>query len=182
MDVDRFLTGWLVMEGDDSRFGARQSELVQRLRRGRYFRRHPVGGPADGRVRRMWKWMVGPSVQQVVSRSIGWTPRSSTCSAHASEWVGSSMRQTSVPEKARRSLSPGRSRLKSPAPRTCSAAAFATLTPGEGGSHEQLITERLVRDCRCGGGFPGQQPPSHRLSSVAAGAGSPGDRHASGRT
>ena len=32
MDVDRFLTGWLVMEGDDSRFGARQSELVQRLR------------------------------------------------------------------------------------------------------------------------------------------------------
>ena len=31
LDVDRFLTGWLVMEGDDSRFGARQSELVQRL-------------------------------------------------------------------------------------------------------------------------------------------------------
>jgi predicted permease len=31
MDVDRFLTGWLVMDGDDSRFGARQSELVQRL-------------------------------------------------------------------------------------------------------------------------------------------------------
>jgi predicted permease len=31
MDVDRFLTGWLVMEGDDSRFGARRSELVQRL-------------------------------------------------------------------------------------------------------------------------------------------------------
>lgn len=32
MDVDRFLTGWLVMDGDDSRFGARQSELVQRLK------------------------------------------------------------------------------------------------------------------------------------------------------
>jgi putative ABC transport system permease protein len=31
MDVDRFLTGWLVTEGDDSRFGARQSELIQRL-------------------------------------------------------------------------------------------------------------------------------------------------------
>ena len=74
----------------------------------------------------MWKWMAGPSVRQVVSRSIGWTARSSTCSAHASEWVESSMRQTSVPDKARRSLSPGRSRLKSPAPRTCSVAAFAT--------------------------------------------------------
>ena len=32
MDVDQFLTGWLVMDGDASRFGARQSELVQRLR------------------------------------------------------------------------------------------------------------------------------------------------------
>ena len=32
MDVDQFLTGWLVMEGDDSRFGARQSALVQRLK------------------------------------------------------------------------------------------------------------------------------------------------------
>jgi putative ABC transport system permease protein len=32
MDVDRFLTGWLVMGGDDSRFGAWQSELVQRLK------------------------------------------------------------------------------------------------------------------------------------------------------
>jgi putative ABC transport system permease protein len=31
MDVDRFLTGWLLMEGDDSRFDTRQSELVQRL-------------------------------------------------------------------------------------------------------------------------------------------------------
>jgi predicted permease len=31
MDVDRFLTGWVVMEGDDARFGARQSELVHRL-------------------------------------------------------------------------------------------------------------------------------------------------------
>ena len=26
-----YLTGWLVMEGDTSRFGARQSELVDRL-------------------------------------------------------------------------------------------------------------------------------------------------------
>ena len=32
MDVDQFLTGWLVMEGDDSRFAARQSALVQRLK------------------------------------------------------------------------------------------------------------------------------------------------------
>ena len=32
MAVDQFLTGWLVMEGDNSRFGARQSELVDRLR------------------------------------------------------------------------------------------------------------------------------------------------------
>ena len=32
MNVDRYLTGWLVMEGDNSRFGARQSELVARLR------------------------------------------------------------------------------------------------------------------------------------------------------
>ena len=31
LDVDRFLTAWLVMEGDDSRFAARRSELVQRL-------------------------------------------------------------------------------------------------------------------------------------------------------
>jgi putative ABC transport system permease protein len=32
MAVDQYLTGWLVMEGDNSRFGARQSELVDRLR------------------------------------------------------------------------------------------------------------------------------------------------------
>ena len=32
MAVDEYLTGWLVMEGDTSRFGARQSELVDRLR------------------------------------------------------------------------------------------------------------------------------------------------------
>jgi putative ABC transport system permease protein len=32
MDLDRFLTGRLVMEGDASRSGARQSELVQRLK------------------------------------------------------------------------------------------------------------------------------------------------------
>ena len=32
MAVDQYLTGWLVMEGDHSRFGARQSELVDRLR------------------------------------------------------------------------------------------------------------------------------------------------------
>ena len=32
LDVDRFLTGWLVMEGDDSRAAARQSELVHRLK------------------------------------------------------------------------------------------------------------------------------------------------------
>ena len=32
MDVDRFLIGWLVMDGDGSRFAARQSELVQRLK------------------------------------------------------------------------------------------------------------------------------------------------------
>ena len=32
MAVDQYLTGWLVMEGDNSRFGARQSELVERLR------------------------------------------------------------------------------------------------------------------------------------------------------
>ena len=32
MAVDQYLTGWLVMEGDQSRFGARQSELVDRLR------------------------------------------------------------------------------------------------------------------------------------------------------
>jgi putative ABC transport system permease protein len=31
MAVDQYLTGWLVMEGDHSRFGARQSELVDRL-------------------------------------------------------------------------------------------------------------------------------------------------------
>ena len=31
MAVDQYLTGWLVMEGDNSRFGARQSELVDRL-------------------------------------------------------------------------------------------------------------------------------------------------------
>ena len=31
MAVDQYLTGWLVMEGDASRFGARQSELVDRL-------------------------------------------------------------------------------------------------------------------------------------------------------
>lgn len=31
MAVDRYLTGWLVMEGDRSRFGQRQSELTQRL-------------------------------------------------------------------------------------------------------------------------------------------------------
>jgi putative ABC transport system permease protein len=31
LDVDRFLTAWLVMEGADSPLGARQSELVQRL-------------------------------------------------------------------------------------------------------------------------------------------------------
>ena len=32
MAVEQYLTGWLVMEGDTSRFGARQSELVDRLR------------------------------------------------------------------------------------------------------------------------------------------------------
>ena len=32
MAVDQYLTGWLVMEGDNSRFGTRQSELVDRLR------------------------------------------------------------------------------------------------------------------------------------------------------
>jgi putative ABC transport system permease protein len=32
MAVDQYLTGWLVMQGDHSRFGARQSELVDRLR------------------------------------------------------------------------------------------------------------------------------------------------------
>lgn len=32
IDVDRFLTGWLVMDGDVSRFAVRQSELVQRLK------------------------------------------------------------------------------------------------------------------------------------------------------
>ena len=32
MAVDQYLTGWLVMEGDNSRFGARQAELVDRLR------------------------------------------------------------------------------------------------------------------------------------------------------
>jgi predicted permease len=32
IDVDRFLTGWLVMDGDDARSGARQSELIHRLR------------------------------------------------------------------------------------------------------------------------------------------------------
>ena len=32
MAVDQYLTGWLVMEGETSRFGARQSELVDRLR------------------------------------------------------------------------------------------------------------------------------------------------------
>jgi putative ABC transport system permease protein len=32
MAVDQYLTGWLVMEGDVSRFGARQAELVDRLR------------------------------------------------------------------------------------------------------------------------------------------------------
>ena len=32
MAVNQYLTGWLVMEGDNSRFGARQSELVDRLR------------------------------------------------------------------------------------------------------------------------------------------------------
>ena len=31
MAVDQYLTGWLVMEGDTSRFAARQSELVDRL-------------------------------------------------------------------------------------------------------------------------------------------------------
>ena len=31
MAVEQYLTGWLVMEGDTSRFGARQSELVDRL-------------------------------------------------------------------------------------------------------------------------------------------------------
>lgn len=31
MAVDQYLTGWLVMEGDNARFGARQSELVDRL-------------------------------------------------------------------------------------------------------------------------------------------------------
>ena len=31
MAVDQYLTGWLVMEGDHSRFAARQSELVERL-------------------------------------------------------------------------------------------------------------------------------------------------------
>lgn len=31
MAVDQYLTGWLLMEGDTSRFGTRQSELVQRL-------------------------------------------------------------------------------------------------------------------------------------------------------
>ena len=31
IEFDRFLTGWVVNEGDDVRFGARQSELVQRL-------------------------------------------------------------------------------------------------------------------------------------------------------
>jgi putative ABC transport system permease protein len=32
LDVDRFLTGWLVTDGDDSRFAARQSELVERMK------------------------------------------------------------------------------------------------------------------------------------------------------
>jgi predicted permease len=32
LDVDRFLTGWLVMDADDARAGARQSELVQRMK------------------------------------------------------------------------------------------------------------------------------------------------------
>ena len=32
MAVEQYLTGWLVMEGDTSRFGARQSELADRLR------------------------------------------------------------------------------------------------------------------------------------------------------
>ena len=51
-------------------------------------------------------------------------------------------------------------------------------TPQDAG----VSPEPLVRDCRGRGGFPREQPQSHRLPSVAAGTGSPGELHSSCRT
>ena len=111
--------------------------------------------------------------------STGWTPRSSTCSARASAWVvpfdATDFWARTEPDNR---CAPGRSRRKSPAPRTClGAAAFATSLSRTLTFHPSPIARsRLSVWSRI---FPRTTTRLLSTPSAAAGHRSPGDRHAS---
>ena len=136
MAVDQYLTGWLVMEGDHSRFGARQSELVDRLRG-----EAAISGVTLSAFPLMEESGADVEVDGGAERATGQTAFNRVDRAFFDVFgvrvrTGRKFDATDFGrDKAKRSLSTGRSRLKSPAPRTRLVAAFATPRRRTLGSH-----------------------------------------------
>ncbi len=180
--VEQYLTGWLVMEGDTSRFGARQSELVDRLEgeaaiSGVTMSAFPLMEESGADVEVM-------EVNGVAERAEGQTAFNRVDRAFFDVFgvrfrAGRKFDATDFGRGQSHAIVVNRTfAIEIAGSENPLGRRVRYTTPQETG----VSPEPLLRDCRGSGGFPCEQPQSHCLPSVAAGTGSPGELHRSRRT